>query len=156
MPLAIALPAWDVTLLEATGKKVRFQEAVIAALGLENARAVASRAEEMGRRPEWRGGYDVVTARALAALPGLLEYCAPFARVGGYVIAPKKGELAEEVAAGARAAALLGARLLDPVPVSVPGLAEDGRMLLVARQERPCPPRYPRAAGAPVKRPLGA
>ncbi len=155
LALAIACPAWDVTSVEATGKKVRFQEAVIAALGLTNARAVAGRAEELGRRPEWRGNFDVVTARAVAALPVLLEYCAPFTRRNGTIITPKKGDLTEEVAAGARAAGLLGARLLAPIPVTLPALA-DGRMLLVARQERPCPPQYPRAAGAPLKRPLGA
>ena len=154
LALAIACPGWQVTSLEATGKKVRFQEAVIAALGLENARAVAGRAEEMAHKPEWRGRFDVVTARALAALPTLLEYCCPFAKVGGTIIAPKKGELAEELAAGRHAAAELGARLLAPVPVALPGLS-DGRVLVVVRQARACPPQYPRAAGAPVKRPLG-
>ncbi|HEX8033135.1 MAG TPA: 16S rRNA (guanine(527)-N(7))-methyltransferase RsmG [Ktedonobacterales bacterium] len=155
LPLAIALPNWDVTLLEATGKKVRFLEAVIAELGLTNAHALAGRAEEVAHNPAYRARFDAVTARAVASLPTLLEYCAPFARVGATLIFPKKGELSDEIAAGQRAAALLGARLLDPIPVTLPALA-DGRMLLVARQERPCSPQYPRPAGAPVKRPLGA
>jgi 16S rRNA (guanine527-N7)-methyltransferase len=154
VPLAIALPRWRVTLLEATGKKVRFLEAVIAELGLANVQTVAARAEEVAHQPAYRGRFDVVTARALAALPTLLEYCCPFARAGGYVIAPKKGDLAEEVAAGGRATKALGATLLAPVPVTLPALA-DGRVLVVARQERLCPPQYPRAAGAPMKRPVG-
>jgi 16S rRNA (guanine527-N7)-methyltransferase len=154
LALAIALPHWRVTSLEATGKKVRFQQAVIADLALANAQAIAGRAEDLGRKPEHRGAYDIVTARALAALPTLLEYCAPFACVGGAIIAPKKGDLTAEMAAGARAASLLGAHLLAPIPVTLPPL-DDGRVLLVARQERPCPPQYPRAAGAPLKRPLG-
>jgi 16S rRNA (guanine527-N7)-methyltransferase len=158
LPLAIAFPHWQVTLLEATGKKTRFQEAVIAALGLTNARALHARAEEQAHAKEQRGRYDVVTARAVASLPTLLEYCAPFARVGGVVIAPKKGDLAEEVAQGVRAAALLGAQLLAPIPIPItlPGLADDSRALLVARQQRPCPQHYPRAGGAPQKRPLGS
>ena len=155
LALAIAFPAWRVTLLEATGKKVRFLETVIADLGLTNAQALTGRAEDVARRPGYRAAYDVVTARAVAALPTLLEYCAPCARVGGWLILPKKGDLAVELAAGARAAPLLGARLLDPLPVTVPSL-DDGRVLVVVQQERPCPPLYPRAAGAPVKRPLGA
>lgn len=155
LALAVALPHWRFTSLEATGKKVRFQEAVIAELGLPSARAVAGRAEGLAHKPEYRGAYDIVTARALASLPTLLEYCAPFARPGGLILAPKKGDLATEIAAGARAASLLGARLLPPIPVNLPALA-DGRVLLVARQDRPCPPLYPRAAGAPQKRPLGA
>jgi 16S rRNA (guanine527-N7)-methyltransferase len=155
LPLAIALPNWDVTLLEATGKKVRFLEAVIGELGLTNAHALAGRAEEVAHKPAYRARFDTVTARAVASLPTLLEYCAPFARVGATLIFPKKGDLADEIAAGQRAAPLLGARLLDTVLVTLPALA-DGRVLLVARQERPCPPQYPRPAGAPVKRPLGA
>lgn len=155
LALAIACPMWHVTSLEATGKKVRFQEAVIAELGLPNARAIAGRAEELGRLPQHRGAYDIVTARALASLPTLLEYCAPFAHPGGTIIAPKKGNLTEELAAGARATSLLGAHLLAPIPVTLPPLA-DGRVLLVARQHRPCPLLYPRAAGAPTKHPLGS
>jgi 16S rRNA (guanine527-N7)-methyltransferase len=155
LALAIAFPGWRVALLEATGKKVRFLETVIAELGLTNAHALTGRAEEAARRPEWRGAFDIVTARAVAPLPTVLEYCAPFARVGGRLILPKKGDLAAELAAGARAAPLVGARLLAPLPVTVPPL-DDGRVLVIAQQERPCPPQYPRAAGAPVKRPLGA
>jgi 16S rRNA (guanine527-N7)-methyltransferase len=154
LALAIACPHWHVTLLEATGKKVRFLEAVIAALGLLNTRALAGRAEELARQPGQRGVYDIVTARAVAALPTLLEYGCPFARPGGRLVLPKKGDLAAELATGARVAKLLGARLLDPVPVTVPPLA-DGRVLVLARQERPCPPRYPRPQGAPAKKPLG-
>ena len=154
LPLAIAFPNWRVTLLEATGKKVRFLETVIETLGLLNAHALTGRAEEVAHRPGQRGRYDVVVARAVAGLPTLLEYCAPFAHVGGRSILPKKGDLAEEFAIGGRAAPLVGARLLAPVAVDVPPL-DDGRMLVVARQERPCPAQYPRAAGAPTKKPLG-
>ena len=91
----------------------------------------------------------------MAALPTLLEYCAPFARVGGVIIAPKKGDLAQELEAGRTAATLLGARLLSPIAITTPGLANDDRALIVARQQRPCPPLYPRAGGAPQKHPLG-
>ncbi len=156
LPLAIVFPRWRVTLVEATGKKTRFQEAAIAELGLTNTQALHARAEELAQAKAHRGRYDVITARAVAALPTLLEYCAPFARVGGVVIAPKKGDLAQETQAGRQAATLLGARLLSPIAVSVPGLADDDRALLVARQQRLCPPQYPRAGGAPQQRPLGS
>src|SRR5262249_62222326 len=79
LALAIACPRWRVTTLEATAKKVRFQQAVIDELALGNARALAGRAEERAHARELRGQFDVVTARALAALPALLAYCAPFA-----------------------------------------------------------------------------
>lgn len=156
LPLAIAFPRWQVTLLEATGKKTRFQEAAIAALGLTNTHTINARAEELAHTPQQRGRYHVVTARAVAALPTLLEYCAPFARVGGVIIAPKKGDLAAEITAGRHAAEALGARLLAPIAIATPGLAEDGRALLVARQRILCPPQYPRPGGSPLKKPLGA
>jgi 16S rRNA (guanine527-N7)-methyltransferase len=155
IPLAIAFPAWRVTSLEATAKKARFQQEAVMALGIENVTVRTGRAEEFARKPEQRGRDDLVTARAVAALPTLLEYCCPFARVGGRVIAPKKGDLTEEVAIGTKAASLLGAQLLPPIPVTIPPLA-DGRVLLVAEQRRLCPQQYPRAAGAPAKHPLGA
>ena len=104
LALAIAFPAWRVTLLEATGKKVRFLEAVIAEMGATNARTLTGRAEEVAHQPGQRGAYDVVTARAVASLPTLLEYCAPFAAVGGWLVLPKKGDLAAELAQGDRAA----------------------------------------------------
>jgi 16S rRNA (guanine527-N7)-methyltransferase len=155
IPLAIAFPAWSVTSLEATGKKARFQQEAVAALGLANVAVLTGRAEEFARKSEHRGRYDLVTARAVAALPTLLEYCCPFAHVGGRIIAPKKGDLADEVAAGTKAASLLGAKLLAPIPITIPPLA-DGRVLLVAEQRRACPDQYPRPAGAPAKHPLGA
>ncbi len=154
LALAIAFPHWRVTSLDATHKKTRFQEVVVETLKLRNVRVISGRAEEMGRAAAWRAHFDVVTARALSALPTLLEYCTPFARLGGYVVAPKKGDLANEIAAGERAAETLGAHLLPPISITVPPL-DDGRVLLVARQARPCPPQYPRPAGAPVKMPLG-
>jgi 16S rRNA (guanine527-N7)-methyltransferase len=154
LALAIVFPRWQVTALEATGKKVRFLEHVASALRLRNARPLEGRAEVVAHNAKERAGYDVVTARALAPLPTLLEYCQPFARPGGLTVAPKKGDLAEELAAGKAAAPMLGGHVEEPLPVSVPGL-EDGRVLVVVRQDRVSLPLYPRAAGAPTKHPLG-
>ena len=109
----------------------------------------------MIRQPGERGRYQFVTARAVAALPTLLEYCCPFTYIGCRIVMPKKGDLAGELAAGRRAAELLGAYLPDPIPVTVSPL-DDGRVLVIADQLRRCPSQYPRPAGAPVKRPLGA
>jgi 16S rRNA (guanine527-N7)-methyltransferase len=154
LPLAIAFPHWRVTSLDATGKKIRFQREVATSLGLSNFEAVHGRAEELAQQPDQRARYHLVMARAVAALPTLLEYCAPFARPGGRIVMPKKGDLAGEIAAGTRAALELGATLLPPIAVTIPPL-NDGRVLLVAEQRHRCRARYPRPAGAPVKHPLG-
>ncbi len=154
LALAVVFPEWRVTAIEATGKKVRFLEHVASALRLTNARPLSGRAEVLAHDRNERDRYDLVTARALAPLPTLLEYCQPFAREGGLTVAPKKGDIAAELAQGRSAATLLGGHMDEPLPVTVPGL-EDGRVLVVVHQDRPSLPLYPRAAGAPTKHPLG-
>src|SRR5579859_7181653 len=93
LPLKIARPQWRVTLLEATGKKVTFLRHVIEALQFEQIEVVQGRAEELGQKQQYRAAFDVVTARAVSSLPNLLECCAPYCRVGGSIILPKKGEV---------------------------------------------------------------
>ncbi|HEV2579316.1 MAG TPA: 16S rRNA (guanine(527)-N(7))-methyltransferase RsmG [Ktedonobacteraceae bacterium] len=143
LPLKVARPAWQVELLEATGKKVTFLRHVIETLGLSGIEALQGRAEELAHRRDYRGAFDLVTARAVAGLPTLLEYAAPFCRIGGRMIFPKKGDLTDELAQGSAAARQLGAALVDDVAVTMPGL-DDGRRLLVYEQVRLCPPHYPR------------
>jgi len=154
LPLKIVRPQWQVVLLEATGKKVSFLQHIIEILHLEDVMAVHGRAEELAHRAEYRASFDVVTARAVASLPTLLEYSAPFCRVGGQIIFPKKGELAEELAQGKRAAQKVGASFKADVPVRLPGL-EDGRRLLVWEQLRKCSEQFPRSGGVMTKKPLG-
>lgn len=154
LPLKIVRPQWQVLLLEATGKKVTFLRHIIEALQLKNVVAVHGRAEELGHKAAYRASFDVVTARAVASLPILLEYAAPFCRVSGQIILPKKGDLAEELAQGKRAAWQVGAVLKDDVAVTLPGL-EDGRRLLVWEQKKLCPAQFPRSGGVMLKRPLG-
>jgi 16S rRNA (guanine527-N7)-methyltransferase len=141
-------------LLEATGKKVRFLHHLIEVLEIKDLEAVQGRAEELAHKAEYRASFDVVTARAVASLPTLLEYAAPFCRVGGQIILPKKGDLAEELAQGKRAARQVGASFKTDVPVSLPGL-EDGRRLLVWEQVRKCPGQFPRSGSMMAKKPLG-
>jgi 16S rRNA (guanine527-N7)-methyltransferase len=154
LPLKIVRPQWHVVLLEATGKKVSFLQHVIETLQLEDVMAVHGRAEELAHKAEYRNSFDMVTARAVASLPALLEYAAPFCRVGGQIIFPKKGDLTAELAQGKRAALQVGARFRADVPVTLPGL-EDGRRLLVWEQTRKSPEQFPRSGGVMTKKPLG-
>src|SRR5216684_7045764 len=146
LPLKIVRPQWHVVLLEATGKKVGFLQHVIETLQLEDVMAVHGRAEELAHKTEYRDSFDMVTARAVASLSTLLEYAAPFCRVGGQIIFPKKGDLTTELAQGKRAALQVGARFKADVPVTLPGL-EDGRRLLVWEQIRECAAEFPRSGG---------
>ena len=100
LPLKIAQPTLDVTLIDATGKKVAFINEVIDCLELEGARAVHGRAEDLGQKPAYRAQFNVATARAVASLPVLLEYVIPFLCVGGTALLPKGLQIAEELGAG--------------------------------------------------------
>ncbi|HKV01166.1 MAG TPA: 16S rRNA (guanine(527)-N(7))-methyltransferase RsmG [Ktedonobacteraceae bacterium] len=154
LPLKIVRPQWRVELLEATGKKVIFLHHMIETLQLKNVVALHGRAEELAHKAGYRASFDVVTARAVASLPTLLEYAAPFCRVGGQIIFPKKGDLVEELAQGKLAARQVGAVLKDDVPVTLSGL-EQGRRLLVWEQVRKCPAQFPRSGTVMAKKPLG-
>jgi 16S rRNA (guanine527-N7)-methyltransferase len=154
LPLKIARPAWEIVLLEATGKKVNFQRHITEILNLQNIDALHGRAEEIAHKPGYRGSFDLVTARAVASLPTLLEYAAPFCCLGGQILLPKKGELAEELEQGKRAARTLGLAFKADLPVTLPGL-HDGRRILVWEQIKRCPAQYPRSGAAIAKKPLG-
>lgn len=154
IPLAIMRPTWQVTLLESTRKKVEFLQTVGEALGLENIDPLWGRAEEQGQAAAQRARYDAAVARAVADLPVLAEYCLPFVRVGGRWVA-QKGPKAEEEVQGARnALGQLGGRLLAVEEVTVPGLEEQTRTLVIVEKVKATPATFPRRSGVPAKRPL--
>jgi 16S rRNA (guanine527-N7)-methyltransferase len=154
LPLKIVRPQWNIVLLEATGKKVKFLQHIIETLQLHDIEAVHERAEELAHKEPYRASFDLVTARAVTSLPTLLEYAAPFTQLNGTMIFPKKGDLAEELARGKRAASQLGARFKAGIPVTLPGL-DDGRRLLTWTQLCKCPGQYPRSGSVISKKPLG-
>jgi len=153
LALKIARPEINVTLLEATGKKVAWLRETIERLGLRGVEAVAERAETLAHDPAHRGRYDVATARAVAPLSVLCELCLPFLKRGGMFIAQKSASGAEvEVPASRRALGLLGGRLAEMRPVDHPALPN--RVLVAIEQAGVIPAAYPRRPGMPAKQPL--
>lgn len=153
LPLAIALPELDVTLLEATGKKVAFLEHVIQMIHLPNVAALKARAEDAGHDSTQRAGYDVVMARAVARLPSLLEYLLPLAKVGGVCVA-MKGKTAEEEAASSRQAlTILGGVLRRIETVQLPA-RDEPHYLIIIEKIAPTPAEFPRKPGIPTRKPL--
>ena len=148
MVLAIARPDMGWTLVDSVGKKVRFLNEAIEALGLENARAISDRAEELGQHEDHRERYTIVTARAVARLPVLLELTVPFLQVGGHLLA-MKGEQADTEAKEARRAA-------EILSVNLKRRSEQpgGGILLVYKKTRPTSDKFPRAIGVPGQQPL--
>ncbi len=153
VPLAIAFPRLQVTLLEATGKKVRFLDEAVRALSLENVSAIKGRAEELGHDAAHREQYDLVVARAVAHLRTLVEYTLPFARVGGIFVAYKGAGADHETYAAAHAIQVFGGQVRELIPIELPGI-EDTRQLVVIDKVAPTPNLYPRRSGLPEKKPL--
>jgi 16S rRNA (guanine527-N7)-methyltransferase len=141
-------------LLEATGKKVQFLEHVTAHLGLQHVRPLKGRAEQVSHDETHRENYDLVVARAVAALPVLAEYTLPFCRLGGLVVAQKGASAQEETQEAEHAISLLGGRLRSVIPVTLIGLAEERNLVVIEKIAR-TPVQYPRRPGMPAKRPLG-
>ena len=153
LPLKILYPTVDLTLVEATGKKARFLEAAVEALGLDGAEVVAERAERLGQDPAYREAFDVVVARALAPLPVLAELTLPLCRRGGLVVAHKSPGVEGEVAEARRAIKLLGGAPPRMVEVSA-NVTGDPRVLVTIEKRGPTPRKYPRRPGLPAKQPL--
>ncbi|HEY3342252.1 MAG TPA: 16S rRNA (guanine(527)-N(7))-methyltransferase RsmG [Anaerolineae bacterium] len=153
IPLKIAQPGLDVTLMDSTGKKVTFCQAVIDDLLLPGISAVKERAEEAAHKPAYREQFDIVVARALAPMPVLVEYLLPFVRVGGCCVAMKGGDAASETEQAARGIQTLGGALARIEQVTLPGLT-DQRALVIIEKQAPSPSQYPRQAGKPRTSPL--
>lgn len=152
VPLKIWRPSLKLTLVESVGKKARFLQHMVDLLGLTDVTILHDRVEAVGQDRQQRERYDVVTARAVAELRVLVEYCLPLARVGGRVLAPKGSRIDEELVNAQRAIELLGGAVHAVLPVRLPRLAP--RMLVVLHKRFTTPLHYPRAAGVPTRRPL--
>lgn len=155
IPLKIYCPSLKVTLIDSLGKRLKFLENVIKGLGLENISCEHARAEDAGKNKKFREKFDLVTARAVARLSVLSEYCLPLVKTGGMFIALKGSKYAEEILEGEQALKILGGKILSSEEVKLPGL-DDGRAIIKVKKIKPTPAAYPRKAGTPDKQPLGS
>ena len=152
LALAAALPAARVALVESAVRHCRYLERAVVEAGLDNVEVVHARAEEWS---DGIGAHDLVTARALAALPVVCEYAAPLLAEGGALVAWKGAAAQDELADGRAAAEILGLKAAEPVRV-VPYAGARDHTLHVFRKIAPTPSRFPRRPGMAVKRPLSA
>ncbi len=153
LALKILVPAMEVTLVEATGKKAEFCRHVVRTLDMHQVEVIHGRAEDVARDTAHREKYDGAVARAVAELPTLAEYLLPLIRLGGLAVAQKGESGPSEAHAAASAMRLLGGVLRKMVAVELPGVVET-RYLVVMEKVASTPERYPRRAGIPAKRPL--
>ncbi len=152
LPLAAALPAERALLAEPIAKKAQFLQTVISATGLDGTvEASAIRAEALAADPRHHGQWPAVTVRAVAPLAELVELAFPLLAPGGFLVAWKRGDLADEVAAAQRAIDALGGGTLEGIPVDVAGL--DGHVLVVVTRRGHVPAAYPRDPSVRRRRP---
>lgn len=152
IPLLIMQPQLQLTLLDSLAKRLRFLEELLTKLNLP-AELVHSRAEDAARDPKLRGRFRLATARAVSALPTLLEYSLPFLRRDGCFIAQKGPSAYQELEAAQAALRLLGAEHERSIEIRLP-LQDDVRVLLVLRQKRATASIYPRSIKQMKEEPL--
>lgn len=152
MPLAIALPGVDMTLLDSLNKRIYFLQEVCNALSLQDITCVHARAEEFAAAH--RESYDFAVSRAVAALPVLCELCLPLVKVGGAFLAMKSSHSQEETDQAAKAISLLGGKLERVTDYSIPTTDITHRLLTI-RKVSPTPKKYPRRFAQIKKQPLG-
>lgn len=154
IPLKIAFPELEITLMDALNKRLKFLDAVIQELSLKDIQTVHSRAEDGGKNEFYREQYDIAVSRAVANLSSLSEFCIPFVKVGGYFIPYKSGALEEELKSGKKAIRLLGGSIENIFSTVLPETEMERKFVFVKKIE-PTPSVYPRKSGMAVKKPLG-
>ena len=152
IPLLLAWPSLALSLIESNGKKNKFLTRVIFSLS-RVATVLTERAEVVGQTSGERESYDLVVARAVAALPTLVEYTLPLARIGGLVALSKGPNAPDEVQQARFAIAGLGGETLGIERLFTPGQSET-RTVVFIRKKYATPPAYPRRPGHPAKQPL--
>jgi 16S rRNA (guanine527-N7)-methyltransferase len=156
LALAIVRPQWSIVSLEATEKKVRFQQTVCDALALTNVTVLSGRAEDLAHDTPYRGAFDAVTARALAAMPILAELALALVRSGGIGLYWKGPAITEELAQAEAAIRQMGADIeqVSPYALAIPQDQPACLSLIVCRKTHPTPDTLPRVFGLIKKKPL--
>ncbi len=145
VPIAIAWPEVEVTLVESVGKKSQFLKTLADELHLSNVEVICERAEVLGASPDHRARYDFALARAVGNVGLTAELCLPFVRVGGIAATTRRVDQWAEVEAGRELVESMGGEFREPVERDVPGFAGRRRYLLIEKV-RPTPARFPRRA----------
>lgn len=151
IPLKIVYPHLHLILVDSVGKRVNFLSEVVEKLDLEDVEAIHSRTEDLAHNSKYREKYDLVTARAVASMNVLSEYCIPYAKIGGYFAAYKSGNIEEEIENAKNAVKTLGGKIEK---TDMFELYEMGRSIVLIRKVNSTPKIYPRKAGTPSKNPL--
>lgn len=153
IPLKIAFPHLKITLLDSLNKRIKFLNAVIDELGLQDIATIHGRAEDFAKQKDYREQYDLCVSRAVANLSTLSEYCLPYVKKSGLFVPYKSGDIEEELNSSKKAVHILGGKIEDVVKFQLPG-TDIGRSFIKIRKIKETGKKYPRKAGLPTKEPL--
>jgi 16S rRNA (guanine527-N7)-methyltransferase len=155
VPLKIVFPHLKLTIIDSLNKRVQFLKHVSDELGLRESNLVHSRAEDAGRNTSYRDSFDLVTARAVARLNVLCEFCLPFVRQGGTFAAMKGSDAAGEIEEAAYALRELRGQVKADHPFELP-IEQSSRHIIIVEKLGKTAAKYPRKAGLPLKQPLSS
>lgn len=153
IPLKIALPNLDITIVDSLNKRINFINEVVNELGLEGVHAYHDRAETFGQNPQFRGQFDFATARAVARLNLLAEFCLPLVKKDGQFLAMKAQKSDDEIEEAKHAIAILGGKFVEDIQFDLPAEAGERHILRIEKPKE-TPNKYPRKPGKPAKSPL--
>lgn len=153
IPLKIALPQLQVTIVDSLNKRIGFLNHLVSQLGLSHVTCYHDRAETFGQNKQFRETFDIVTARAVARLNLLSEFCLPLVKVSGHFVSMKAASSDEEKQEATKALDILGGELVHDIAFELPyGSGE--RHIIVVKKIKETPKQYPRKSGVPAKKPI--
>lgn len=153
IPLAILSPEKDFVLMDSLNKRLKIIDELCEKVGISNVTTVHARAEELARNKQHREKYDLCVSRAVANMAVLAEYCLPFIKVGGFLLAYKGPEAADEAGTAAHALKILGGEILDIRDAKLSAY-EISHKIIVIKKVKCTASKFPRKSGTPSKEPL--
>ncbi|WEV38887.1 16S rRNA (guanine(527)-N(7))-methyltransferase RsmG [Lactobacillus sp. ESL0680] len=153
IPLKILMPELQVTIVDSLGKRLTFLQDLVTKLNLEGVTLVHGRAEDVGQNKLYREQFDLVTARAVANMAVLSEYCLPLVKTNGYFVALKGPKAESELKDSQKAVKVLGGKVIESQELTLPESDEE-RTLILVQKVQATPKKYPRQAGTPHRKPI--
>lgn len=153
IPIKIAFPNVEITLMDSLNKRVNFLNEVIEKLSLKKIIAIHGRAEDFAKKELMREKFDLCVSRAVANLSSLSEFCLPYVKVGGKFISYKSEKAKDELEASKNAISILGGGNVTCDEFSLPD-TDFNRTFVIIEKVKETPGKYPRKAGTPIKQPL--
>ncbi len=153
IPMKILYPEMEFVLLDSLNKRIVFLQDVVRELELEGISCIHGRAEELARKEEYRGSFDLCVSRAVARLASLSELCIPFVKTGGHFVAYKSMDTVEEVQEANAAIREMNARTEKIIEYEIP-TSDLQRKLVVVKKLGETKAKYPRGGGKPLKSPI--